>query len=167
MGSVPIDMGGDGDPGKVLPWPLLNGYEFSEPSPIAAFNEDELSVIALKDEDENTVDVFYVSDITNPGNNATAYGVARNHTGNADGQNFVIVQADHEDLTLAHEMMHILLNEPHRFNEPTTALFHAFSVVGKPVDGRKRIGPYPDAAANNVGNDDTFDIRETAEDLPD
>ena len=68
-------------------------------------------------------------------------------------------------LSLAHEIMHILLNAEHRLGEPNTALFKVTS-VNTDVAGTKRIGPYPDAATAGVGNSDTATIRSVAEALP-
>ncbi len=64
--------------------------------------------------------------------------------------------------------MHILLNHFHRVSpyDPDTALFRGGTTLSKAVGGTKRIGPYPDAASASVGNNDTHDIRQTAENLP-
>jgi len=58
------------------------------------------------------------------------------------------------------------LNKGHRTLEPFTALFRTNTEATKVVWGTKRIGPYPDAATSNVGNDDTTTMRTNAETLP-
>ena len=92
-----------------------------------------------------------------------------NGTGNSAYQGFVLVASTKGPFTVAHELMHILLNETHivaRNNEPSTALFHSPTSSTNTVPATKRIGPYPDAAAVNVGNNDTGTIRPKAEALP-
>jgi len=159
-----IDMGGAGDPGVALPAALGNGYTPTAESPITAFTADELAVIALKDADDDSVDMFYVDEITIADVRAVSYGVARNNTGNPAGDNFIVISGtERQVLTAAHECMHILLNEPDRPNAPGTSLFKSGTTVDKRVDGTKRIGPYPDAATSGVGNGDTDTIRDHAE----
>jgi hypothetical protein len=78
------------------------------------------------------------------------------------------------DLSLAHELMHVLLNVDHdaRGTEPQTALFHPAAgsipsvTPAKAVNSSKRIGPYPDADAAGVGIDDTRIMRANVETLP-
>jgi hypothetical protein len=132
---------------------------------IAAFNASEQAVIALKDADANSVDIFYVDTITNTPR-AVSYPAVRNLTANANAKNFVVVSRGATVLSLAHEMMHILLNSPHRANEPATSLFRGGTTPSKAVNGTKRIGPYPQAAAVGVGNGDTTTVRTAAESLP-
>jgi len=45
-------------------------------------------------------------------------------------------------------------------------VFYPYTVEGKPLNGPKRIGPYPDSASWAVGNNDTYTIRGNAENLP-
>ena len=124
------------------------------------------------DDDNNSVDFVYVPDLNNGFGisvKATTYNANRNATGNAKFQNFVVLGPTRTDLSVAHELMHVLLNIPHRvtpnneFLDATTALFRRTTT--KAVAGTKRIGPYP-AAASGVGNDDTTKIRSKAEQLP-
>lgn len=67
---------------------------------------------------------------------------------------------------MAHEIMHVLLNRGHRNLEPVTALFYSPSALNKAVYGKKRIGPYPQSTAANVGDGDTTTMRTNAETLP-
>jgi hypothetical protein len=120
----------------------------------------------LKDGDGNSIDIFYVDELLSPAGNpvrALAYPTDRNATGNAAYARFIVVGPTRSVLSIAHEPMHILLNRGHR-TDPSTALFHPTS--NKAVNGTKRIGPYPDAAAGNVGNGDTVTIRAATETLP-
>lgn len=168
-----IDIGGQGEPGITLPASLFYGFTPSlgvvtDPTP------SETAVILQKDGDVNSIDVFYVPHITDNSSLAQAYPRARNQTSphNHWFQNFIVMGPGAVLLTLSHEIMHILLNAPHRtdqqgtFLDPTTALFHPVAVSGIPVRGPKRIGPYPDAKAKGVGEDDTYVIRSNAEQLP-
>lgn len=160
-----INIGGAGDPGVALPPALAGGFTESSGGLIAALNPQEVAVVALKDANPNTVDIFYVDTITTVPT-ATSYPRIRNTTGNASAQNFVVTSRGANVFTLAHELMHILLNSPHRPNEPGTSLFRGGTTPSKIVGGTKRIGPYPQAAAVGVGNADTTTIRNAAETLP-
>ena len=122
-------------------------------------------MVALKDSNPNTVDIFYVDTITTVPT-ATSYPTVRNRTGNAAAQNFIVTSRTANVFSLAHEFMHILLNSPHRPNEPPTSLFRGGTTPNKSVGGTKRIGPYPQAAAAGVGNADTTTVRNSAETLP-
>ncbi len=152
----------------------------------AILNPWELAVTELLDsEDNDTVDIFYVNVfqdnqvVCDSGRIATrhanSYAVGGNKTGDEQNQNFIVIAATRGPLTLPHEFMHILLNIPHRkggssdpcaSEDPETALFHAPQSRDKSVGGTKRIGPYPDARAVNVGTKDTFHMRNKAEKLP-
>jgi hypothetical protein len=162
LNVVAINMGGAGDPGVALPAALAGGFTMT-PGVVNAYNASEQAVIALKNGDPNTVDIFFVDTITNSPR-AESYPRARNNTANAADKNFIVVSSAATALTLGHEMMHILLNSPHRANEPNTALFRGTPT--KVVGGTKRVGPYPGAAAVGVGNADTTTIRNNAETLP-
>jgi hypothetical protein len=159
-----IDMGGAGDPGVALPAALAGGYTRTN-GDIVNLHPSEAAVVALKDADVNSIDVFYVDTITNT-SRATSYRASRNKTGNPNAQNFVIMSRGAGVLSLPHEMMHVLLDSPHRANEPATALIRGGTSATKAIGGTKRIGPYPDAAAAGVGNNDTTTIRNHAEALP-
>ncbi len=130
---------------------------------------DEAALVALKDTDANTVDVFYVESLPARG---IAYPAVRNSTGNAAYKNWVVLKSDTPGTyphTLPHELMHILLDSPHRSSpaDPSTAVFYASGTsANKDVTGTKRIGPYPGATTAGVGEDDTETIRENAETLP-
>jgi len=162
---VPIDIGGNLDTGRALPPALLDGVTVNSGF-VTTFTMDELAMIALKDGDANSVDVFYVDSYTGSPTVMEAYPEVRNQSGVPAGENFVVARtnATYQNSVLAHEMMHILLNAPHRNGEPSTALFRSLQVGG--VAGTKRIGPYPDAQAAGVGYDDSETIRGTAEILP-
>jgi hypothetical protein len=155
-----------------LPAEFANGGFTRGSSPIQIANADERELLNHLDADNNTVDFMYVPDLNDGLGNAvraTAYRAGRNSTGNPAFQNFVVVGPTRSELSVAHELMHILLNISHRLSgtgawlDATTALFHGTTT--KAVDGTKRIGPYP-AAASGVGNDDTTTIRNNAEQLP-
>jgi hypothetical protein len=170
QGTIEIDMGEEGDPGVALPGKMLDGFLRS--IGVLIPTEDEEAIVAFKDADENSIDVFYVEKIfrvENPAAEvpAVAYNQDRNRTGNPALQNFVVLSGPSKRVfSLPHEFMHILWNGPHRGGEPQTALFWAPTSPNKDVDGTKRIGPYPDAETAGIGNDDTTTIRSTAEDLP-
>jgi hypothetical protein len=164
LNIVNINMGGAGDPGVALPAALTGGFT-QTPGIVNVFNAQEQAVIALKDANPNTVDIFYIDQITNVPT-ATSYPTVRNATGNAAANNFVVTSVGANVFSLAHELMHILLNSPHRPNEPPTSLFRGGTTPNKSVGGTKRIGPYPQAAAAGVGNNDTTTIRNSAETLP-
>lgn len=154
-----IDMGGAGDPGVALPSPLLDGFTYT-PGVISTFNADEIAVIAKKDADHNSIDTFYVEAITQ-GDRGQAYPATRNQTGNPAGDNFVVIAANEGPVTLAHEVMHILLDSAHRA-DPSVALFRSPTTT-KAVTGTKRIGPFP---SDGPGTTDTATIRAAAENLP-
>jgi hypothetical protein len=165
LNVVNINMGGVGDPGVALPAALAGGFTESSGGLIAALNAQEAAVVALKDANPNTVDIFYVDTITTVPT-ATSYPRVRNTTANTNAHNFVVTSRGANVFTLAHELMHVLLNSPHRANEPATSLFRGGTTPSKIVGGTKRIGPYPQAAAAGVGNADTTTIRNVAETLP-
>jgi len=163
--GTPIDMGGEGEFGRALPGKMLDDVTLSGLDEIENFTDDELAMIALKDDDVNSIDVFYVTNFSAPGateaTKAAAYPRAANKSENAACQNFIVIKSSRGDWTLPHEIMHILLNRIHRAGEPDTALFFHEQTIGS-----KRIGPYPDAALADVGNDDAFVVRDKAETLP-
>jgi hypothetical protein len=172
---VTINLGGPGDPGVVLPPALLGGY-IASAAQIAVPTPSEQAVVAFKDADPNSIDVFYVdmlfahppgAFIPVPGTSVPRFW---NLTGNRDFQNFIVLPSRRNGrrvLTLGHEIMHILLNQghPRGGGDPSTALFHTTEDHKRP-DSTKRIGPYPDAQAAGVGQRDTETIRSTVENLP-
>jgi hypothetical protein len=166
---VDIDMGGSGDPGVVLPGVLLDGVDAANEDPLVNPTVDEDALIAYKDTDVNTIDILYVLDLTVGGGpvHALAYYPSANGTGDDAYQNFFIVSGNrYYTLDIPHEILHILLNSGHRPGEPLTAIFHPDPVLGKPVNGPKRVGPYPGAPfPTGLGSDDTFVIRPIAEAL--
>lgn len=171
---VPVNLGGPGDPGLVLPPALFEGYRDSGPVVIAVPTPAEQAVFAFKSADPNSIDIFYVQTlffglhgalVPVPG---TSYPAFRNNTGDNHFQNFIVVPsraAGRRVFTTAHEIMHILLNQAHRNGEPGTALFHPTAPHRGP-NSTKRIGPYPDANALNVGGRDTQQLRDNVETLP-
>jgi hypothetical protein len=163
-----IDMGGAGDPGLALPADLNGG--FTNGALLNPPNAQEAAIIALLDGDAATVDVIYVGTITNGGNRGSSYPQARNQSGTAAWKNFVVIASGSagggDPHNLAHELAHVLINAPHRANEPATALLRGGTTLSKAVGGTKRLGPYPDAAAVGVGNADTTTIRTNVSTLP-
>lgn len=168
---IDIDLGGVG---RVLPSALLNGYWYTrralggggiQPVP----TESENFIAALKDSDANSIDIFYVDLLfcrddlpTLTHHRGTAYRAEEhNKTGDRRFENFTVLSRMRGVLTMAHELMHILLNADHPIvsSYPSTALFHSPTVDDKRVDSTKRIGPYPDTAAKGVGDDDTRIMR--------
>jgi hypothetical protein len=134
------------------------------PAPVPQFFNAAIPYISG---DRNVLDILYLGSGVGTGALATAYPAARNLSGNPTLSNWIAVNsaASRADpLTMPHELMHILLNSPHR-GDPTTALFYASS-TGPGVTGTRRIGPYPDAASAGVGFTDTRTIRVAAESLP-
>lgn len=118
--------------------------------------------------DADAVSLLYLGVGTGIGSLAQAFPAVRNQSGNSALSNWVAVDSvasRTDQFTMPHELMHILLDAPHRRGEPTTALFYETS-TGPGVTGTKRIGPYPDAASAGVGNDDTHTIRNVTENLP-
>ncbi|MFY0576258.1 hypothetical protein ACN28S_19565 [Cystobacter fuscus] len=130
----------------------------------------ETAILAYKDSNANTIDVFYVERLLNSGGRGTSYPKARNQSGNPLNSNWVVMSSATAGggypNTLAHELMHVLLDTAHRPNEPATALFRGGTTPNKSVGGTKRIGPYPGAASAGVGNSDVTVIRANAETLP-
>ncbi len=173
-----IDMGGGGDPGLVLPtgaginW--TNGFDGITINGSGGLHAEETALFGSKDSDANTIDVFYVDVFSSAmialvGDRARAYPSFL-AGGNSLYPNNIAVASTASGggfpNTFAHEVLHILLDDAHRANEPDTALFKGGTTTSKAVNGTKRIGPYPDAAAAGVGNGDTSTIRGHAEALP-
>jgi hypothetical protein len=138
---------------------------------------DEADVAAMTDADPNSVDIFFVDRIALAGSfdpGGVAYNTGWNFVTNQDGsrnkafQNFMVVQgvpqAQGRGHVVAHEMMHLLLNQGHRTNEPTVALFNTRDNDQSGIFVSKRIGPFVIDGA--IGSDDTFRIRDVAENLP-
>ncbi len=128
-------------------------------------SEDEIAFSLSKDGDSNSIDIFFVKHIVPAV--AIAYYSSQNKTGNPALSNFIVISSDAvRPFTVAHEIMHILLNQGHRNLEPSTALFYSPTSQFKTTAGKKRIGPYPQSKTNNVGDDDTTTMRANAETLP-
>jgi hypothetical protein len=113
---------------------------------------------------------------TGNGDRAIAYPQARNKTSKPAFGNWIVNAATNpagenagggKPNTLPHELMHILLNSPHRpIGEPITALFRSPTDTNKWVSSTKRIGPFSDPNPDVVGKTDTTTIRASAEKLP-
>src|SRR5439155_17199469 len=139
--------------------------------------EEAVAFSPHRDQDPNSIDVFYISpnpgikDPTHP--NLVIPGVTYNEarlgltdqTKKKAAQNFIVLVGGKKPVStpfvLAHELMHILLNRGHRITgtpgsftplDPNTALF-----FGAPGPNSKRIGPYPQSSPD--GNEDTRTIR--------
>lgn len=153
-----------------LPQPasFSDGYS-SSGGHITIGTADENAIAPLKDNDVNTIDVFYVPLLITDGGRASSYPVDRNLSNDPKYNNMIVVSAGSaggvHPITLAHEIMHVLLNSGHR-NDPNTAVFRGGTSPTKAVGGTKRIGPYPDATTSGVGQNDTTTIRQNAETLP-
>ncbi|TQM43922.1 hypothetical protein FB388_1280 [Pseudonocardia cypriaca] len=172
---VTIDLGGAGSSGRVLPPAVLAGYRF--PSVFDVPNQEpptdsEQAVIALRSLEPNLIEIFYVDHMYKIDDSAQApqHGYSRpaliNNSADPRAQNFAVVSSARKVLTVAHEIMHLLLNDGHRVGDPRTALFNESTTDSKAPDSTKRIGPYPDATAAGVGVFDTSKIRASAETLP-
>ena len=155
--------------GVVLPPDILGGWEqewkvlgsgAGERPPTAS----ERAATRFKDPDVNSIDIFFVDAIWRPpGHSVLAYSqtAENNHTGVNDFQNSVVMSRKSlpGPFALSHEIMHILLNRGHRGGEPQTAVFFMGGYTTKAPESTKRIGPYPDADAQGVGQRDTLIIR--------
>ena len=161
-----FDFGSGGHP---IPQSLQDGYDGS-PSVINLPTADERAVTEKKDGDANTVDVFYVEKMNTNGGRGTSFPAARNGTGDQRYSNLMVVSATAsgggDPFNMVHELLHVLLNSPHRNGEPATAVFKGGTSLNKNVGGTKRIGPYPDATNAGVGQSNTTTIRQNAEILP-
>ena len=167
---------GPNDQGVPLPGSLTDG-DFVQSALTnnqhTMFSTDELALIAAKDADPNSIDIFYVDSITPAvGTPPKAYSYTATGTAPANqaqsvaGSNWIVMSTDTRPFTLAHEVMHILLNSGHRNLEAATSLFDHPTSPTNSVDATKRIGPNADTAAASVGDGDTAIIRAVAESLP-
>jgi hypothetical protein len=131
-------------------------------------SEDEVAFSRSKDNNSNTIDIFFIKQFKDTVDGAAmAYYPVRNMSGQPVFNNFIVISATAvRPFTMPHEIMHVLLNRGHRNLEPATALFYSPSALNKAVYGKKRIGPYPQSTAANVGDDDTTTMRTNAENLP-
>lgn len=153
--------------GKAMPPDLSDGFAGAL-GVMTIPTADERAVIASKDSDANTIDVFFVETMLTDGGRGGAWPRARNGGSDAKYNNWIVIASQtpgNFPNTLPHEIMHILLNSPHR-GDPNTAVFKGGTSPNKDVGGTKRIGPYPEATAAGVGQDDTTTIRASAEILP-
>ncbi len=166
---VDIDIGGEGDPGKKLPSAMLDGFSRSDnPKRMETLTDDEKAIVAFKDSEADSIDVFYVdrvfTDDTPPASiRGHAFINKFNETGDAKYQNFVLISATKGPFTTPHEFLHVLLDSEHRADDPETALFKSPTSSSNAVGGTKRVGPYKD---DGSGDMDTRTIRATAENLP-
>jgi len=174
-----IEMGPDGS-GVSLPQALQDGNftvsQLDNNGQHTSFSDDELAVIALKDTNPNSIDVFYVFDVIGTSDRAHSYTATGASLASAAdsvaGTNWVVMTNDVRIFTLAHEFMHILLDSGHRLpdespppHDPMTSLFFAPTSNANSDTATKRIGPNLDTA-NAAGDQDTFTIRDRAEALP-
>jgi hypothetical protein len=160
---------------------LDNGLLVSSSTIFTAYSVSELAIIENNIVD-NVVDIFYIYGITFEGGEPAAVSYPRfaNQTSPlvAGGHNFTVINGrDNRPFTLAHEVMHILLNDNHRDNETPpgegqdeqSALFRAPTSSSNTVMGTKRIGPYryidDDVAEDALGATDTTIIRSHVETL--
>jgi hypothetical protein len=173
QGNVPLDMGGEGDPGKPLPSAMLDDFTRSpNPHTLATLTDEEKAIVGYSDGDDDSIDAFIVRRITKQEDGTevggNAFIKAQNQTGDAAYQNFVIIRAANHRFTLAHECMHVLLDAGHPRampDDPDTSLFYAVA-PSSGVGGTKRIGPYPNDGPGSNATNDTHEIRETVESLP-
>jgi hypothetical protein len=159
---------GSGATGITRPTSILDGFDGASGT-LTSPTTDEQDLVALKDGDSNTVDVFIVETMNTTGGKATAYSSSRNVTGFSQYSNWAVLSSSivgTSPNTFAHELMHILLNHAGHRADPATALFNGTPSTTKAVSGTKRIGPYPDATTATVGEDDAITMRANAENLP-
>jgi uncharacterized delta-60 repeat protein len=159
---------------------LLDGFTPKRDAILSDVNEptdDEKAIVTFKDADPNTIDVFFVEHIVHETGIGVAYTASRNNMKNLDGtpntayQNFIVIERlvaeEDKQRTLAHEVMHVLLNRGHRdSSEPADSLFYRSSATDS--NGRlraKRIGPFA-LPGGFMSEDDTRMIRDKAEVLP-
>ena len=148
-------------------------FPYDEPTfPVTAPNVQLQALADFSNGERNTVQVFYLESISaNPPLGGLTHGASSNATGDVKFQNLVVMAELSNELSLAHELMHVLLDRPHSLLlQPVTALFHrgagALVAPAKAVNSTKRIGPYPDATHLQQGMDDTRVMRDHAEALP-
>jgi hypothetical protein len=134
--------------------------------------DEEKAIVGYSDGDDDSIDAFIVRRITKQEDGTevggNAFIKAQNQTGDAAYQNFVIIRAANHRFTLAHECMHVLLDAGHPRampDDPDTSLFYAVA-PSSGVGGTKRIGPYPNDGPGSNATNDTHEIRETVESLP-
>ena len=176
LGGVQVKMGGVGSPGNKLPPAMLDGYKLKAAThTLANLTDDEKAVALENDANPDSIDIYYVHgdlvDIDDATNKYTGYSYnkAANSTGDTNYQGFVVISNQRAPFVLAHEFLHILLDTGHPrtpVDDPGTALFHAPVSLTNVVGGTKRIGPYPGDGPGSNGTNDTYTIRETAENLP-
>lgn len=164
-----VNMGRAGNPGVALPagagiaWG--NGFDAVTTGAVA-LHAEEVAIFGLKDADVNSIDIFFTPDLS-PAAQALVGNRARSYPAliaspNPIFRNNIVATAHRGPLSLAHEVMHILLNRGHRAGEPATSLFRGGTTLNI-VGGTKRIGPFPGAG---VANADVTTIRAVAEIIP-
>lgn len=135
-------------------------------------------LIAMKDNDADSIDVFYVEKIIRPdGDKQPAFSVPFFLFRDEKKTNFIGIETgpdqrkdangrpSDDPFVLPHEIMHILLNARHREREAATSLFNVIPNSGAVVGAPKRIGENLDTIGAGVGSSDTINLRKTAEDL--
>jgi hypothetical protein len=159
--------------------PLSDGF-FGTPSPGSAsraLNPDERSIVALKDSNPNSIDVFYVSDVQIP--DGSIPGIAYPQATFPDvgaAQNFVVLAypananpgRGSDPYVMPHELLHILLNDfGHRTRTVpgTPPLRVCLEPESLFCAGGKRIGPFRSGGVL-VEPSDTRTIRGNSESLP-
>lgn len=154
---VAIDLGGG--QGRALPAALLDGFRPNR-SVVRTPTASERAIIELKDGNAATIDVFYVEEVLGSAV-ATAYPPMRNRSGEPRLVDFTVVGAKGKrPFTLAHELMHILLDSAHRTREPSVSLFRSPTSGANRVRATKRVGPN---GSTGVGATDTRIIRGAAQ----
>lgn len=164
------DLNGENDIGH----PGMEGTFTPSVFPLQNPNAQEQQIVGFADEDNNSIDVFYIEDLNFGA--GISYRAGNNNTNDQSYQNFTIIDSflagNTNPNTLPHEIMHILLNSSHRDDfpdpeDPYTSLFYKDTDPNQDVQGTKRIGPNSETEPENVaGHDDVTKLRETAENLP-
>lgn len=151
-----IDLGGG--QGRALPGALLDGYRPNR-SVVRNPTPSERALVELKDGNAATIDVFYVEEVLGSAV-ATAYPPVRNRSGDPRLVDFAVVGArGKRPFTLAHELLHILLDSAHRAREPSISLFRSPTSGTNRVRSTKRVGPN---RSTGVGATDTQIVRGAA-----
>jgi hypothetical protein len=180
-----IDMGGNGDPGidggATVPGGVFPGVVAIIPAPL-----DYLRTLRIAPSRKDVpIVVFYVEtilpikrrkpltgeleDVPLPGFSITAqvFNELKKKTGML---NFAVVAKTHNVFTVAHELMHILLNRGHiGQSESNLGLFSASNevyVTNNFPAGRKRIGPFHEVENKLVYEDQTNVMRDSVLHLP-
>jgi hypothetical protein len=144
-----------------------SGCAISDP-PFTEPTEEEMEMysIAYKDLTPNTIHIFYVSYFEGAaGTLGNSYPQRFNKTKLNSFKNFIVIKSGSPKNAMAHEMMHILLNDGHggtRGEDPNTSLFCP-KYESPHLERYKRIGPY---TGDTIGRNDTVNMRKNSEKLP-